>query len=73
MTTYSYTISLDDTEMIALVKALDHYKALCESEIKEHGGPCAPFWAHSSAIVAIKKKLYSKTFRTSSNNFNKKF
>lgn len=67
MTTYRYQIELNDTESETLARALDCLEERCKAELKD--GPVAPFYAHQSNIVAIRKKLYSNTFQTSGNNF----
>lgn len=54
MTTYAYSITLTDSELIALRAALNYYQNRCLGELTE--GPCAPYWAHNEAIKDIQKK-----------------
>ena len=51
MTTYSYNLALDDSEMIALEAALNFYLRHCSVQLKD--GPCSPFWAHRESIRKI--------------------
>jgi len=63
MTTYSYTIVLNDSEAIALNEALKLLVGLCDRELKEN--PRAPFYAWRDSAMRIHKKLYENTRQTS--------
>ena len=68
MTTYSYTITLDDSEHIALEAALKLMIEHCEAMLSKGAG--APFWAHRQSCQQISEKLHSATpLMTSTNNF----
>lgn len=64
MTTYSYKVTLDDGEMIAVQQALSHYKLICEDALKD--GPKAPYWAHLRATNGVILRLYDDVSMTSS-------
>lgn len=55
MTTYSYTITLNDTERIALDAALAMLKEECELQIANRQE--APYLARLRSIASIKDKL----------------
>lgn len=63
MTTYSYTIILNDSEVIALDEALKLLEGLCDRELKEN--PRAPFYAWRDSAMRIHEKLYGNTRQTS--------
>ena len=63
MTTFSYTLVLDDSESIALEAALDMLLERCEHELES--GPRAPFWAWKQSASRIKSRLYEHTRQTS--------
>lgn len=68
MTTYSYTITIGDSEHIALEAALLHFVEHCAQQISAGAG--APYWAHRDSCNAILDKLRSATpHMTSTNNF----
>jgi hypothetical protein len=67
MTTYAYRISLNDTEMIAVREALNHYRRFCESELAD--GPRAPYLAHLHAINSVLARLLADTVMTSTSSF----
>jgi hypothetical protein len=56
MTTFSYRLILDDSEMIALGEALKHYRSICEAKVAEGAG--APYWAHRQSIDAVMSRLF---------------
>ncbi len=55
MTTYSYTLTLDDSEHIALEYALKLTISHCELEMSE--GPKCPYWAHKHSCESMLTKL----------------
>lgn len=55
MTTFSYTIELDDSERIMLDDALAVLKEECDLQIAKEQG--APYHAHLRSIASVKKKL----------------
>jgi hypothetical protein len=67
MTTYSYTIVLDDSEAIMLEAALNLMDTHCREQLSE--GPKAPFWAHQQSARSVLKKLRQSAKQTSGNNF----
>ena len=67
MTTYRYSIDVDDGEMIALSAALEMYLRHCNEQLAE--GPKAPYFAHRHSILDIQKRLYDKATRTSWSKF----
>jgi hypothetical protein len=63
MTTYSYTLTLRDGELIALEEALKFYLAYCDQQLED--GPCSPFWAHRESILKILARRYDNVQLTS--------
>jgi hypothetical protein len=63
MTTYSHDLSLNDSEMIAISKALEMYSEYCTQQLSS--GPKAPYWAHKKAIERIQARLFSNARQTS--------
>jgi len=57
MTTYAYTLVLNDSEMITLEAALKLLSEHCDQELK--GGPKAPFLAWRENVAQIKARLYA--------------
>jgi len=71
MTTYSYTITFNDSQHIALEAALKLMIQHCESKIAEGAG--APFWAHKGSCAQLLQKLHNAESRmTSTNTFGAK-
>ena len=68
MTTYQYTITLNDSEAITLKAALVLMIKHCQEKLDEGAG--APFWAHKHSAQDILKTLYDNTIQTSGNNFS---
>lgn len=68
MTTYSYTLVLNDSECITLEAALDLLLDKCQKELID--GPCAPFYAWQSNISSIRRKINDGVELTSTNNFS---
>jgi hypothetical protein len=67
MTTYAYTITLNDSEVIMIKAALDLMIKHCEEKLDKGAG--APFWDHKNSAQSVKEKLYDNTIQTSGNNF----
>jgi hypothetical protein len=67
MTTYTYRIILNDSELIAVQAALEHYREFCESELSAR--PQAPYWAHAQAIGAVLGRLFGDAQMTSTSSF----
>jgi|GEM_PF-5304596 len=55
MTTYAYTIVLNDCEMITLENALNHYQMICEEGLKEVK------WAYYRAELNHIKNILSRS------------
>ena len=71
MTTYSHTITLNDSEYIAISAALELMIEHCNAQLAD--GPVAPFWAHRQSCQTILGKLRSATpTMTSTNTFGKR-
>ena len=68
MTTYSYTITFDDSEIIMLEAALKLFKDHCQKKLDNNEG--APYWAHKQSVISVQAKLHSNTQQMSGNNFN---
>lgn len=67
MTTYAYRLTLNDSELIAVQAALEHYRKICESELSAE--PQAPYWAHARAIDAVLGRLFADAQMTSTSSF----
>lgn len=68
MTTYNYSLILNDSESIALEFWLDLLIEECDAKISS--GELAPYYAHKSSYQNIKEKLKKTTpILTSTNNF----
>lgn len=70
MTTMSYKLSLNDSEMIMLEEALKMMIEKCEREITLN--PRAPFFAHLGSAKALTARLHKDTVQTSGNTFSKR-
>jgi hypothetical protein len=70
MTTYSYKLSLNDSEMIMLEEALKMMIEKCEWEITLN--PRAPFLAHLGSAKALNARLNKDMVKTSGNTFSKR-
>lgn len=55
MTSYSYNITFNVSEMIMLREALNHYAKHCRGHLK--AGPVAPYWAHLHSIEGIERQI----------------
>lgn len=67
MTTYSFPITLNDSEAITLTEALKLLIKKCDRNLMF--GARAPYWAHKQSAVSILEKLYENPILTSTNNF----
>ena len=67
MTTFAYTISLNDSEAIMLKAALELIIKHCQEKLDAAEG--APYWAHKHSAQSVLDKLYDNTNQTSGNNF----
>lgn len=63
MTTYSYSLVLDDSELIALEAALDMLLERCGHELESE--PRAPYWAWRESANRIKSRIYERARQTS--------
>lgn len=72
MTSYAYTITLRDTEMITLTEALDMMAARCDQELAAAGGSCAPYWAWRQNVETIRDKLFANMRQTSGGGIDPK-
>ena len=67
MTTFAYTITLNDSEAIMLQSALELMIKHCQEKLNEGAG--APFWAHKHSAERVLDKLYKNTIQITGNNF----
>ena len=67
MTTYAYRIILNDSELIAVQAALEHYRKVCELEML--AGPREPYLAHARAVDAVLGQLFADAQMTSTSSF----
>lgn len=67
MTTYSYTIEIDDDERIALDAALDLLGNECDLQIANK--QTTPYFAHLRSIASIQNKLALGAQQRSGNTF----
>lgn len=67
MTTYAFTITINDSEAIMLKAALELMIKHCQEKLDEEAG--APYWAHKHSAQNVLAKLYDNTIQTSGNNF----
>ena len=67
MTTYSFKLSLNDSEMIMLKEALKMMIEKCEREITLN--PRAPFFAHLGSAKALNARLNKDSIQTSGSRF----
>ncbi len=69
MTTYSYTLTINDSQFLALEAALKVMIEHCDVKLSEEAG--APFWAHKKSCNEILEKLSeAQNNLTSTNNFS---
>jgi hypothetical protein len=67
MTTFAYTVTMNDSEVIMLKAALELMMKHCDDKLAEGAGP--PYWAHKHSAESVLEKLFDKTIQTSANNF----
>lgn len=67
MTTFSHTITFNDSEIIALKASLELMIEHCEQKLNEGAG--APYWARKDSAKRILEKLYDNSIQTSGNSF----
>ena len=71
MTTYAYTIILDDSEIIMMKAALELMIEHCQKKLDDGEG--APYWAHRHSARNVLERLYFDKMQMSGNSFfNKK-
>jgi hypothetical protein len=66
MTSYRYTIGLDDSETIALEAALRLMEEYCREQLSD--GPKAPYWAYQQSVRSLLDKLRQAKGQTISKN-----
>lgn len=71
MTTFQYTLTLDDSEMIALTYAIDFYMEECIK--KKDAGAGAPFLAHFDSLMRIRAKRHENARQTSGSTFGRSY
>lgn len=69
MTTFQYTLTLDDSEMIALTYAIDFYMAECVKQ--QESGAGAPYLAHLKSLREVRAKRHENARQLSGNTFSK--
>jgi len=62
MTTYAYTVTMNDSEAIMLKAALELMIKHCQQKLDEGAG--APYWAHKHSAQSVLDKLYDSTIQT---------
>ena len=67
MTTYSYSVILNDSDVIAVEAALRMYIKYCDEQLRN--GPRAPFIAHRLHAEQILSRLSSNATMTSTSSF----
>ena len=67
MTTYSYTLTVNDTECIALSEAINLMLERCELELAD--GPKGPFSSWQKSLLQVKSRLYDQARQTSTTYF----
>jgi hypothetical protein len=68
MTTYQHTMTIGDSEYIALEAALRLMIEHCEAQLAAGAG--APYWAHKQSCTRMLQKLATAPAQmTSTNNF----
>jgi hypothetical protein len=68
MTTYSYSITMNDSEVIMLKSALKLMIKHCQDKIDKEEG--APYWVHRKSAQRVLERLRDNCIQTSGNNFN---
>jgi hypothetical protein len=59
MTTYFHTLTIGDSEYIALSAALNLMIQHCDQQLAD--GPKAPYWAHRQSCIKMLEKLRNGT------------
>jgi hypothetical protein len=67
MTTYSYTLTVNDSECLALQAALKLMIEHCEAQLKD--GPCCPYVAHKQNCIQVLDRLFNDARMTSTSSF----
>jgi hypothetical protein len=67
MSTFQFTITINESEMIALRASLELMIEHCQQKLDEGAG--APYWARKESAKSILDKLYKNPLQTSGNNF----
>ncbi len=67
MTTFSYRITLNDSEAIMMNAAMELMIKHCQAKLDEGAG--APYWSYKHSAQSVLEKLYKNTIQTSGNNF----
>jgi hypothetical protein len=67
MTTYSHTLTVNDSECLALQAALKLMIEHCEAQMKD--GPRAPYWAHKQSCIQMLDRLFKDARMTSTSSF----
>jgi hypothetical protein len=67
MTTYAYTITFNDSEIIMLQSALELMVKHCQEQLDKGKG--APFLAHKHSAESVLKRLNDNVKQKSGNNF----
>jgi hypothetical protein len=68
MTTYSYDLTLNDSEAIMLKSALKLMIEMCEINMTKGEG--APNWAHKKSAENVLFRLHDNIKQSSGNNFS---
>ena len=68
MTTYRYTLNLNDCEIHLIKSSLDLMIEFSDNMIKE--GEMVPYYSHLLSSRTLKEKLYENTTLMSTNNFS---
>ncbi len=68
MTTYLYSVAMDDIEFDAVRKALKHYSSLCEAKLSE--GQRSPYLGHLLAIEGVLERLFADAQMMSTSSFS---
>lgn len=67
MTTFSYTIALNDSELLVVREALTRYRSICESEVA--GDPRSRYAYDLHSVDALLDRLYENPRMTSTSSF----
>ncbi|MCP2209670.1 hypothetical protein [Bradyrhizobium diazoefficiens] len=68
MTTYQHTVTVGDSEFIALCAALELMIEHCDAMLADGAG--APYWAHKQSCIKVLQRLRAAPAQmTSTNNF----